>query len=510
MERVIIGVDAGTSNIKAAAFSVDGEQLTCSTVANPVEHPQPGWAEQDMTAIWERAATVLQDVSETVRTESEILGVGVTGQGDGCWLVDDAGAPVRNAILWSDGRAADIVEEWVEDGRAALISELTKSDIFPGVTLPILEWLDENEPETLEAASTVFYCKDWLKFKLTGVRTTDYSDATIPFLDVERLEYADTVFDVVDRDGLDELLPALTGPAEVIGHVTETAAGATGVPEGTPVISGVLDIPANAIGSGAINHGESSAIVGTTSLNQTALSRPPTDPDGNGFTLAVDEGVYLRSMASMAGTPNIDWIYDEVVGNRDFAGMETALRAVPPGADGLLYHPYLSTSGERSPFLKTSARAGFVGLSPDHTRDHMVRAVYEGVSLAMRDVFEHIDTETDRVTMSGGGSRSEFWCQLFADCLDASVVLPDGDELGAKGVALLTGVAVGEYDSLDAAIERAVTYTDRFTPDPETVAVYDEWYEFYRSSYEQLFDVWDERVEAVERIRERQSAAATR
>lgn len=509
MKRVIIGVDAGTSNIKAAAFTVNGEELASSAVENPVEHPQPGWAEQDMIANWERTAAVLQEVSETVRTDHEVIGVGLTGQGDGCWLIDDAGDPVRPAILWSDGRAADIVDEWVEDGRADLIRELTKSDIFPGVTLAILEWLDEHEPEALDAASTLFYCKDWLKFKLTGVRNIDFSDATIPFLDVERLEYAEEIFDLIERDGLEELLPSLTSPTEVIGHVTGAAAEATGLPEGTPVISGVLDIPANAIGSGAVGHGESSAIVGTTSLNQTALSEPPVDPAGHGFTLAIDEGLYLRSMASMAGTPNIDWIYEQIVGNRDFADMETALHSIPAGADGLLYHPFLSTSGERSPFLKTSARAGFLGLSPNHTREHMVQAVYEGVALAMRDVFEHIDAETDRVTMSGGGSRSAFWCQLFADCLNAPVVLPDGDELGAKGVALLTGVAVGEYASLDAAIERTVSYTDRFEPEPATVAVYDEWYEFYRSSYEQLFQVWDERIETVERIRQQQSTTSS-
>lgn len=500
MGRAIIGVDAGTTNIKAAAFSLDGEELARSTAGNPVETPKQGWKEQDMTTSWARTATVIRNVVESLRERHRIVGVGITGQGDGCWLVDEAGEPVRNAILWSDGRASGIVDEWIADGSVDTIREVTGTDIFPGVTLPILQWLSEREPSRLDAAETVFYCKDWLKFKLTDERTVDYSDATLPFLDIERFEYAEAVFDVLDRDGLDALLPDLSAPTEIIGGVTAEASAQTGLAEGTPVISGVFDIPANAIGSGAIRHGESSSVVGTTSLNQTTLSQPPPNPEGHGYTIAVDEDFYLRSMASMAGTPNIDWAYEHIVGDRDFAAMETKLESVPVGSGGLLYHPYLSSSGERSPFLKTNARAQFIGLSPEHTQKQLIHAIYEGVSLAMRDAFEHISADTDQVVFSGGGSRSSFWCQLFADCLGSPIIRPESEELGAKGVAILVGVALGEYDSLESAVERTVTYTDRFEPDPEKVVKYDEWYEFYAASSRHMFDVWDERMAALDRL----------
>jgi hypothetical protein len=213
MSRVLIGVDAGTSNLKAAAFDLDGEQIEIATIENPVETPQSGWQEQNMTTNWKKTATVISEVVEDLGDDHEILGIGITGQGDGCWLIDEEGDPVRDAILWSDGRASEIVDEWVENGKADVIREATGTDIFPGVALPIMQWLVENEPETLDEAETVFYCKDWLKFKLTGERTMDYSDATLPFLDIETREYSEEVQELVDYDGVDDLkalMPALS------------------------------------------------------------------------------------------------------------------------------------------------------------------------------------------------------------------------------------------------------------------------------------------------------------
>src|SRR6056297_1144306 len=204
MSRVLIGVDAGTSNLKAAAFDLDGEQIEIATIENPVETPQSGWQEQNMTTNWKKTATVISEVVEDIEDDHEILGIGITGQGDGCWLIDEDGDPVRDAILWSDGRASEIVDDWVDNGKADVIREATGTDIFPGVALPIMQWLAENEPETLAEADTVFFCKDWLKYKLTGERTMDYSDATLPFLDIETREYSEEVQELVDYDGVDD------------------------------------------------------------------------------------------------------------------------------------------------------------------------------------------------------------------------------------------------------------------------------------------------------------------
>ncbi|SFT05431.1 FGGY-family carbohydrate kinase [Halostagnicola kamekurae] len=500
MSHILIGVDAGTTRIKSVAFDLDGNELHRAARDNSLQQPETGWVEQDMERTWTLTTETIRDVVDALDDPDTIIGIGMTGQGDGCWLIDEAGDPVRNAILWNDGRASKYVNEWEESGVAPLIANICGSDLFPGAPLPILQWLADEEPESIERAETVFCSKDWLKYRLTGERTTDRSDASLPFIDIETGEYSDIVPELVDVDGLDEMLPRLESASEIIGNVTGEGAEATGLPAGTPVVSGAIDIVASGIGSGAAQKGDSSSVVGTTSLNQLILDEAPEETEGTGFLFAVEDDFYVRAMASMAGTPNLDWAFEEIAGGQDFAEIVPDLEEIPIGSDGVLYHPYLSTSGERSPFLETSARAQFLGMSPEHDREYLLRAVYEGVTLAMRDCFEHMAGDPNRILISGGGARSDFWCQMFADCLDTPISVPVGDEFGAKGVALLAGVATGVYDDIPSAAEKTTTVDRTYEPRPERASQYDEWYEYFSDSYEAMFEVWNAREDALDRI----------
>jgi sugar (pentulose or hexulose) kinase len=496
MGRVLIGVDAGTSMIKAVAFSLDGEERYVSARENPVKNPRPGWAEQDMALTWHQTGAAIDDVTTDLSEGEEVVGVGVTGQGDGCWLIDDEGEPVRDAILWSDGRTTPYIDEWADDGTTQRAAAVCGSAVFPGTSAAIYRWLADNEPEATERAETVFFCKDWLKHELTGERVSDPSDMSLPYLDVETVEYAPEIPETFGVPELADLLPPLRPATEVVGTVTPEAAARTGLPEGTPVASSLFDMPSMAIGTGAIEPGDSSSIVGTTSVNQTLLDEPNTEPQGVGFTLPLGiEGLWTRAMAAMAGTPNLDWFLDEIVESRDFAAIESRIESIPVGAEGLLYHPYLSEAGERSPFLETTARASFSGLAPRHTEDHMIRAIYEGIAFSVRDCFEHIPAEPDTVRLSGGGARSDFWCRIFADCIDTPVVVPDGAEFGAKGAAMLAGIAVGEYDDVVEAVERTTTTARSYEPDEANAARYDRWYGLYKDVYESMFEHWRTREE---------------
>ena len=496
MGRILIGVDAGTSMIKTVAFSLDGEELDVSQRSNPVKNPQPGWDEQDMALTWRQTGATIDDVVTGLSEDDEVIGVGVTGQGDGCWFVDSEGEPVRDAILWSDGRTAPYINEWQADGTAKRAEDVCGSSIFTGTSAAIYRWLVENEPETTEEIDTVFFCKDWLKLKLTGESVSDPSDMSLPYVDVETGEYAEEIAETFGVPELSGKLPPLRPGTEIVGTVTPEAAARTNLPEGTPVASSLFDIPAMAIGTGAIEPGDSSSIVGTTSVNQTLMNEPNTDPEGVGFTFPLGiEGLWTRAMAAMAGTPNLDWILNEVVGSRDFAEIESRIESLPPGAEGLLYHPYLSEAGERAPFLETNARAQFTGLSPRHTEDHLIRAIYEGIAFSVRDCFEHIPSESDAVQLSGGGARSEFWCQVFADCLDVPVAVPDGAEFGAKGAAMLAGIGVNEFDDIADAVSRTTTISRSYEPDGERVSQYDRWYRLYKDTYESMFEHWQTRGE---------------
>ena len=499
MTQVLLGVDAGTTVIKAVAFSLDGEELHKHSLDNAVETPEAGYAEQDMETTWETTASVLDAVVEDLDDGDEILGLGVTGQGDGVWAIDEDGEPIRPAILWSDGRATDQVDRWVQEGVDEAIYDICGCGIFAGSSVTILKWLEEHEPETVEAIDTVFWCKDWIKYNLTDVRCSDRTDMSLPYIDIETLEYDHRVLELTDLEHIADALPPMYDGDEVIGEVTAEAAAQTGVPEGTPVVSGFFDVPASAIGSGAATPGDGSSVVGTTSLNQTVMDAPNIGDEPVGMTvgLGVDD-LWVRFMASMTGTPNLDWALEEIMAFDDFDLVETAVGDIPIGSDGVLYHPFLSSAGERAPFADPNARAQFFGLTQDHTQAHLVRAVYEGISLSMRDCYEHLPYDATEVSLSGGGANSEFWCQMFANALDASITVPNGSEFGAQGAAILAGIGVDAYDDLQSAVERTTSIDRSYEPDPDKVAQYDRWYTVYREAYEATFDVWDQRAEAVD------------
>lgn len=493
-DHTLLGIDAGTTSIKAVAFTPDGTEIADAARETPVVSPRPGWVEQDMVTTWERTAEAIHEVVETLPAEAEIAAVGVVGQGGGCWLVDDDGDPVRNAVLWSDGRAADYVREWYEGTTYDDIFERTGYGLFPGLPLTVYRWLADEEPETVESADTTFFCKDWLKFRLTGERTTDPSDASLAHYRPDRQAFSPAIARRLGAETLAALVPDPVDGDGVVGRVTAAAADVTGLPDGTPVVSGTMDVAASAFGSGVAEPGGYSSVIGTTLQNQTLRPDPEISGPRSGYTLALGiDGMGLRAMGAMTGTPNLDWFVDELFDGVDVSSVEERVRSVPVGAEGVVYHPYLSSGGEKAPFVNPGARAQFTGLSPDHTRDHLARAVYEGVALAMRDCYEHLPGTPDRVHLSGGGTRSDLWCQMFSDCLDAEVAVPAGEELGAKGAALLAGVGVGFYDDLPSAVEQATAVTETYNPRSAESRRYDQWYDVYRMTRERLGKVWERR-----------------
>lgn len=502
MAQVVIGVDAGTTIIKSVAFTLDGDEVCRSSVENSVKRPESGWAEQSMVTTWKKTAQTLSEIEDQL-DDDEIIALGVTGQGDGCWLVDEDGDPVRPAMLWSDGRAGSYVQKWQANGVTDDVYDICGGTQFPGSSLVLLRWLRENEPDRYEEADTVFFCKDWLKYKLTGEMTTDYSDASLPYIDAESETYSDKVLDLVEMPEVADMRPELAPGTDIIGETTQNAAVETGLPKGIPVISGFIDIAASAFGSGASLPGDGSSIVGTTSVNQTILEEPPNDDEKAGIllTLGIEDGLWTKFMSLMTGTPNLDWAIEEIMDKSNFNLVEEEVESIPVGSDGLLYHPYLSSAGERAPFLNPNARAQFMGLNQEHTQAHLVRAVYEGISLAMRDCYTHLPQNANEVYLSGGGANSNFWCQMFADCLNTTIIIPEGSEFGAKGAALLASVGTGHYNDLASAAEMTASTAQTFEPRPEKVRQYRRWYDVYRQAYEATFEIWDERTEAVEDLR---------
>jgi sugar (pentulose or hexulose) kinase len=499
MTRCLLGVDAGTTTITVVAFDVGGDERARAGRDNPVRHPRAEWAEQDMATTWERTAAAIREVVTALPADDEVVGVGVTGQGGGCWLLDADGEPVRNAILWTDGRASDVVERWRDDGTSAALFDRCGYGAFPGMALPIVRWLRDHDPDALDRAATIVACKDWIRSRLTGTVGSDPTDMSLVHHDVRGTGYRADALELADVPSVERLEPRLDTPTSVVGEVTDAAASVTGLPGGTPVVAGTMDVAASAYGSGAYDPGEGSTVVGTTLQNQVLLERPRIVGPPTGYTLDLGvDGRGLRAMGAMAGTPNLDWVRREVAEADDFAAVERAARSVPAGADGLVYHPYLSGAGEKAPFVDPAARAQFSGLDPSHTRDHLLRAVYEGVALAARDCYASLPVSPSTVTVSGGGARSTFWCRLFADCLDTTVRVPADGELGAKGAAALAAVGVGQYPDLGVAIAAMSDVATTYAPRSGTVPLYDDLYAYYDAVSTAMTDAWSRRRSVAE------------
>ncbi|MEU3221303.1 FGGY-family carbohydrate kinase [Streptomyces sp. NPDC006971] len=448
-----IGIDVGTSVVKAAAFGPDGRTLAVES--RPVGLTiRDGFVEQDMDEVYGAVREVLAALGS-----DGVAFAGLTGQGDGVWLVDAAGRPVRTAISWMDGRAHELVDAWQESGVFTAVYRRTGSAMFPGCPGPVLAWLDRHDPASLDAATTALYCKDMVFQRLTGVRATDVSDASMPFLDPVTRTYSS---DVVAALGLGHR-------AALLAPVSDPVATAE-LPSGVQISNGPYDLPACALGAGVTRPGDGLLIVGTCLAALVATERLDLDGEPAGLHISTDRpGHWLRAMPAMVGTAALDWVL-ATTGVRH-ADVDQLLTATPPGANGVRVLPYFAPSGERAPFVEPRLRAEFLGVCLETTPADLVRAVCEGIGFAARHCLDAAGL-TGTLALCGGGTRSPAWTRLFADVLGRPVRIVEG-EVGARGAVLAAARRFGA--ELDTAAWTAPAEVAE--PDPARAAFYTKAYE---------------------------------
>jgi sugar (pentulose or hexulose) kinase len=497
----LLGVDVGTSVCKSVLFDLAGREVAVARAPAAVQHPVPDASEADMAAVW---AAVCRTIRELTRRDDvpagAIVGVGVTAAVSGVWLLDAHRQPCRNAVLWNDGRAAPILARWETEGRMPEIFAISGNALFPGMTLPALNWLAAHEPATLAQARYVMCGKDWIRFKLTGEICSDESDLSQMPGDISTRAYSDRLFALCGVSDYTHLFPPLAAPEAVIGRVTQQAAAETGLLPGTPVVTGLADVQASMVGAGATGAGTACSIVGTSALNNVVLDRPSFTPEGIGFQFLMPGRLWIRSLTNTAGTMSLEWFMQnfcaderrqaEQRGTGVYEILEEEAASVPIGAGGVIFHPYLNTTGVLAPFRNVAARAQFFGLAVDHERRHLLRAVYEGLALAMRELYALLEVDARAVIVTGGGARSRFWCQMFADCTGRRMLVPEGSEFGAKGVAILAGIGTGQYADLAAATQATFRIQRVHEPDAQAYRQYGRVLELYRAIYEDMQEHW--------------------
>jgi erythritol kinase (D-erythritol 1-phosphate-forming) len=511
---LIIGIDAGTSVLKAVAFDLAGRQVAVASKPNAYEERPGGAVEQDMARTWADAALVLRLLAEELPDLAKrTAALAVTGQGDGTWLIDEAGAPVAPAWLWLDSRSAEIVAELDAAGINARTFQHTGCGLNTCLQSTQLVWLDRHAPETLARAATAMHCKDWLYFNLTGARVTDMAEGTFTFGDFRTRTYSSPVLEALGLTSLRHLLPPMVDGSTTTHALSEAAAAATGLLAGTPVSLGYQDVPCAALGGGLYDAERrvGCSIVGSTGMHMRFF--PDADaivlaPVPTGYTMPFPvPGSAAQMQSNMAATLNIDWITDRVREAAGFFGPEPsrkeALLALDarvldgrPGA--ALYHPYIHEAGERGPFVASDARAMLTGLSTRTRLLDLVRAVYEGLAFAARDCYAAMGHVPDEIRVAGGAARSKSFKRIMASALGVPLRESSREEAGAAGAAMMAAVAIGAYPDMAACAADWVTPTlgDTVPPDPELTRLYDRIFPIYLATREAMPAQWRALAEA--------------
>lgn len=497
MPSFILGVDIGTSVTKAAVFDRAGREIAAIATRTNVLQPQPGRSEMDPETAWQATADACAAALAAAGvTGEDVAGVGIAGVMVGAWLIDEAGAPIRPAILWNDGRAQKLVDDLLAK-RPRMMSEIFASSgsvMQTGCTLPALAWLASHEPATLSRARAVLTAKDFIRLRLTGEIGAEESEAAVAPGSARSRGFDADLLNLFGLEHFGRLFPKVGRSETIAGTVTAAAAKATGLKAGTPVGFGAGDTPASVIGAGAGRAGVASTVLGTTCLNGVLSDEPVFEPADLGLLFTVPGGLWMKTMVNVAGTTNIDWCLKVLC--PDFAGQPDAydrLAALADaggvGARGVVYVPYLSPTGVFAPRIEAGARGGFSGLDPGHSRAHLVRALYEGVAFAIRDCYAAIDQPFTTIRLAGGGAQSAFWSQMIADVTGKPIEVPRGSQFGAKGAALLAATGIGWFASVAEACAETFVLERRHAPDPATAQSYDDAFARYRAVSQGSLDV---------------------
>ena len=492
MSHCLLGIDAGNTMIKAVLFDSDGQVLSVASCAGETHQPQPGYTERPIEEVWlgvrQAVQACLHQAGDAAR---RVVAVGAAGHGNGLYALDKQQRPLLG-IQSIDMRAAGLVSALERQGNAGLIWQRSLQKPWPAATPVLLSWLKQHDAARYARIGHLLCAKDVINHFLCGAIATDYSDAAgAGLIDYARRGYSAALMALYDLEDALPLLPPLHESCAVVGQVTPQAASLTGLPVGIPVVAGIFDVVASAVGSGVVNCGDASIVAGTWSINQVIVDKPEYRRPVF-MNAIVERDRFMAIEASATSTANLDWFVREFDDGR---GGEGALRSsdlvaqVKPDMQLPLYHPYLYSGRKAGP-----AKAGFYGLGGWHTRADMLFALFEGVTFAHR---AHIDRlhaagiPFSQAILSGGAARSCVWPQMFADVLGIPIRVAACPETGALGAALCAGVGGGLWPTLAAGVARAVQLNPGvLLPDATRHAFHSKRYQMFKKLELAMDDLW--------------------
>lgn len=480
---LFIGIDLGTSAVKLLLMDESGKIHKIVSKEYPLRFPHPGWSEQDpedwMSQTMEGMKELLSECDK-----SQVKGISFGGQMHGLTALDEKDQVIRPAILWNDGRTGKEVEYLNNVIGNEKLSKYTANIAFAGFTAPKILWMKANEPENYSRIRKIMLPKDYLAYRLSGVFSTDYSDASgTLLLDVEHKCWSKEMMDIC---GLrEEQLPKLHESWEAVGTLKPEAASELGLSEDVKIIAGAGDNAAAAVGTATVGGGACNISLGTSGTLFISSRKFGVDENNALHLFAHADGNYHLMGCMLSAASCNKWWMDEILKTKDYAGEQAQIAGL--GENRVFYLPYLM--GERSPHNDPDARAAFIGMSMDTTREDMTLAVLEGVAFGLRDSLEvarKIGADPGRTKICGGGAKSALWRKIIANVMNMKVDIIESEEGPGYGAAILAAVGCGVFPSVEAAAESLVKVTATEEPDEELVKKYEEKYQKFRKLYPAL------------------------
>ena len=483
-----IGIDLGTSALKAILIDAEGKILYSCSRSYPLEFPNPGWSQQNPQD-WETAVNdCLKEISAHC-TKGDIAGISVAGQMHGLVVLDENDEVIRPAILWNDGRSAGETEYLNNVIGRDKLSYWTGNIAFAGFTAPKLLWMKKNEPENFARIRKIMLPKDYIVYRLTGIHSTDMSDASgFLLLDVKNRRWSEEMLEICGVTS--EQMPKLFESYECVGTVRSEVAESLGLPKNVKVAAGAGDNAAAALGTATVGDGSCNISLGTSGTIFISSDRFALDSGNALHSFAHADGSYHLMGCMLSAASCNKWWAEDILKSSDFAALQSGIGDEALGRNSVLFLPYLM--GERSPHNDPAARGAFIGMSMDTTQEDMTLAVLEGVAFALRDSLECARALGIQITSSrlcGGGAKSALWQKIMANVLNIDIELLCAEEGPGLGAAMLAAVASGEYPTVGDAAKRIVEMSEIIHPTPEIAAAYEERYSVFRKLYPALKSV---------------------
>lgn len=484
-----IGVDLGTSAVKLLLMDEKGKIHNIVSKEYPLSFPHPGWSEQNPQDWKEQSLAGIKELIADA-DKSQIAGISFGGQMHGLVVLDENDEVIRPAILWNDGRTTKETDYLNEVIGKDKLSKYTANIAFAGFTAPKILWMKEQEPENFAKINKIMLPKDYLAYVLSGVHCTDYSDASgMLLLDVEHKCWSKEMLEICNVK--EEQLPTLYESYEVVGNVKPEIAEELGIPASVKVIAGAGDNAAAAVGTGTVGEGRCNISLGTSGTIFISSKKFGVDEHNALHSFDHADGYYHLMGCMLSAASCNKWWMDEILKTKEYAKEQEQICKL--GENNVFYLPYLM--GERSPHNDPKARATFIGMTMDTTREDMTQAVLEGVAFGLRDSLEvarSLGIQIERTKICGGGAKSPLWKKIVANVMNLKVDVIESEEGPGYGGAILAAVGCKEFASVEEATEKLVKIVDTVEPDAELVAKYEERYQKFKQIYPTLKGLFQE------------------